>query len=217
MATRFYLPSTGVPTYTGIPFSGVWALSSNADRLPCVTILSGTAMTDKTTPIRSATGNVLNRQYVSAPLAAQTISGSVSGQLRGLESNAGANGFSAICIYVFQSGGTLPRGVLLTIQTGVSEYDITSINRKTPSNIALNPVTCQSGDVLVMEIGYRQTASSTNRTVTQRFGDSAASDLPVDETSTSDFNGWVEFNNNITFIGSTSFANSFVYWGQDTL
>lgn len=196
--TRFYLPSTGAAEVTPA-FSASWNLTTSADQLRCTTVKQATTMTNKVTANSSSVQNILNRQYVSDPIAGQTISGTVNGQVRGRESNNAMNGFSSITIRVVSNDGTTVRGTPLAITTGATEYSTAVTNRNTPISSALTSVNAQNGDRIVIEIGARQMAASTNRNVTQSFGDDSATDLAVDETTTTADNPWVEFSGDIKF------------------
>jgi hypothetical protein len=194
-ATRFYLPSTGAadvtPAYTNLP----WSIVTSADSLKCVTTRIGSAMTSKDSATGSSKVTTLNRQYVSAPLNAQTISGTVRGQVRGNYSNKATN--PALGIYVVSRDGTTLRGTLLAITDG-SAYTKTLTNRSTPASLALSSVGAQQGDRIVIEIGGDQTSNG-NSHVTQSFGDDNATDLPVDNSTTTAYNPWVEFSGTIGF------------------
>ena len=138
---------------------------------------------------------ILNRQYISQPLVAQTISGTIKGQLRGSESNAGMDGVASIGIFVCNAQGVIV-ATLLTITnpalTG-NEYTNTLANRNTPISSTLSSYTCVNGDRLVIEIGVSQKANSNNRNVTHSFGDNSATDLPEDQTTTTANNPWIQF------------------------
>lgn len=201
MSTRLYFPSTGVCNIE-IPFSGTsngWALTGVAQRLYLTRSASGTLMASTTSNQSSAVENLLVRQYISPPLAAQTFAGSVSGQMRGSESNAAANASSAIGIRIVNSLGTTERGLVLPITTGTLEYTTSLVNRFSPPKTNVIGSTSQAYDRLVIEVGGRKLAASTNRTVTLSHGDNST-DLPTDESTTAANNPWIEFSNNISFL-----------------
>lgn len=196
--TRFYLPSTGTAEISPA-FTASWNLTTSADQIRCSTIKQATTMTSKTTANGSSIQNILNRQYVSDPIAGQTISGTVKGQIRGNESKNSMNGFCSIIIRVVSNDGSTDRGTPLAITTGGTEYSTSLTNRNTPVSTALTSVNAQNGDRIVIEIGARQTATSNNQNVTQSFGDNNATDLPEDETTTTANNPWVEFSGDLIF------------------
>lgn len=213
--TRYYLPSTGAadvnPTY-----SSDWHNNGSAARLELVTTKISSAMTSATatTDATAGTRYHLIRQYVSNPLAAQTITGTVKGVISGLESNTAADVTLAIKIFVVSNDGATVRGTLLAISTpddytpgtgvGGSEFTNVSLtNRQVKdateaTSLTLTDVTTVSQDRLVIEIGTAERTTNSTRTMTVRIGDASASDLAENETGTSDDNPWVEFSANIT-------------------
>lgn len=99
-----------------------------------------------------------NQRLISLPLAAQTISGTLSIKIGGREANAAANYFLSMYLYVTVGDTNVVRGVLL------SQYDDV-ITEFTPSGavvslsgIALSSLAIQDGDRLVLEVGYINTS-----------------------------------------------------------
>jgi len=205
MATRIYLPSSGA-TRISPAFDGAWGLITGADRVRAVAgLASKTAMASKSTAETSATPvNVLSRQYIVGPLKAVEISGTVKGRIRAQEANADAEYRAQIVIRVVSSDGGTVRGTLRAADSEAlsSEFGTGLVNRAFPLATlepqALSPVTAQAGDWLVIEIGYfSHNAHTTSRNGTFHYGDAAASDLPEDETTTTDLNPWIEFSQDI--------------------
>lgn len=203
--TRFYLPSATDAPGISPGFDANWDKTSQADRLQMNMAKMATAMTSKTCSENVSTNpyNVLTRQYISPPLAAQTISGNVKGQIRCQEDNTAADFCKALVIKVVDSTGAL-RGTLLQLfpVSLASEFNQPSLqNRNFPASTALGSVVCQAGDRLVIEVGIRSfNTVTTNYTATHRFGDATGSDLAEDETTTTDNNPWIEFDSAITFL-----------------
>ncbi len=204
MATKFYLPhNTGLGTAPISPaFSTEWGVTGSAERAALLLTSGQTAITSKTTASNTSVAWVLNRQYISAPLAAQTISGTISGQVRGNSSNAAAVHSSAVSVRYLSNDGTTIRGTGLPIGSGSSAFTTTLTNRITPTGTTLTNVAVSEGDRIVIEIGARQNASSSNRTATQSFGNNAASDLAFEQTGTAALNPWISFSSNIKFLNS---------------
>ncbi len=153
-------------------------------------------------------------RYVIGPLAAQTISGTVKVQMRGSESNAGANATGATAIKIIKPDGT-DRSVLLA-QTASDSATVgnefkTSLTNATFKNVAeiaamiLTPQTSTAGDYLVIELGFRS-ATTTPRTVNLSYGDNSSTDLPEDTTTTTANNPWVEFSADIPLLHTGSSA-----------
>ncbi len=153
-------------------------------------------------------------RYVIGPIAAQTISGTVKCQMRGSESNAGANATPAIAVKLIKPDGT-DRSVLL-IQTASDSATVgnefkTTLTNATFKNVAeiaamtLTPQTATAGDYLVIELGFRS-ATTTQRTVNLSYGDNSATDLLEDTTTTAANNPWVEFSADIPLLHTASAA-----------
>lgn len=210
MATRFYLPSAGSAPVS--PASWLFPQQATSPlTLPALTAVSTTAMTSKTES-RSATvvGSPVGMfRWVSRALAAQTVSGTISGQMRGLESTTSGNCALALAIKVVQSDGT-DRGTLLAVTGSTNsitppEFTTAGLTNRSHQNTAgttslpLTSVVCSAGDFVVVEIGFIQRLFSVAWTVTLSYGDDSATDLPVDQTTTAANNPWVEFSNSITF------------------
>ena len=203
-ATRFYLPSTGIAQVSPA-FSASWNLTTAADRIRMYNahyrinsaMTAKTATGDNTTP-----QSILNRQYVSDPIAGQTITGTVKGQLLGNENNVGFDGVSAVLIRVVSNDGATVRGTLLALTYPVlagNEYLVsTDENRYTPVSTALTSVAAQNGDRIVVEVGF-YCYSKNSKIGSQTFGDNNASDLPEDQTTQTQNNPWIEFSADIQF------------------
>ncbi|HEX4611490.1 MAG TPA: hypothetical protein VH092_25070 [Urbifossiella sp.] len=215
MVTRFYLPSTGAADASP-GFDAGWEYTAAADRLKCVTTKISSSMTSKTGTETSSTANedILVRQYVSDPIGAQTITGTVKGQIRAQESGSSGDQRAQVVIKVVSNDGSTVTGTLLAMDTSAlsNEFATTLTNRKFPkgsSGASLSSVAANSGDRIVIEIGARKgDASSTNFVATLSFGDNSGTDLAEDEVTTTANNPWIEFSQTLSFstgmIGSAA-------------
>ena len=200
----------------------------------------GSAHSDQNLPVPSVQGLA---QFISDPIAAQTISGIIKGQLFAQELNTVTKSMMcrAIIIRVFNNDFTVERGILLEdIPTSLeSEFagtwmDTLYINRKCPPPMTLNPVACQDGDRIVVELGITCFAPNTppnpGADIPQQdaFGVIATYncgiDLPEDESQRglliqnlneapegsllSVFNPWIEFEQDIVFVGGPKLSLS---------
>jgi len=157
--------------------------------------------------------NALSRQYISEPLAPQTITGTIKGQIRAAQGLSAAADMNAqMLVKVVSNDGLTERGVLLPLDNSAlsSEY-VTGVmyeNRKFPlasASYALNSVVTQDGDRLVFEIGTNAHNSVGNIfTHTLVFGDNSATDLPEDEATTAANNPWIELSQSILFQGQST-------------
>src|SRR4030095_12797656 len=112
MPPRVYTNSSGTVGVT--PSTWEFTAQINPVTVPgTLTQNTGSVMTDKveSTGTTSPTFRAMGRTILG-PLAAQTISGTVAGNMRALEGSTGANATLALAIKIVQPNGT-KRGVLL--------------------------------------------------------------------------------------------------------
>jgi hypothetical protein len=203
--TRFYLQSTGTPAVTPA-ISATWNNTDNNIVRTMNTAKQSTTMSSNTGSVPNVT-NTLFYQWVSAPLAAQTLSGNVKGQIRSQLNNvSGATCSTRIIITVVNSAGTIV-ATLLGATSGTATLTTTLTNRTTPASTALSSYACANGDRIVVEIGIVRTTGTTARNGTIRSGDSDAADLAENNTATTDNNPWVEFSSTINFQVAASTGN----------
>lgn len=210
MATRFYLPSTGAPSIS--PAFGAWDITTGADRISAVTTRISSSFTNKSSTTLSA-GNInyLLRQYVSAALAAQSISGTIKGNMRCIADSFGG-GALVVTIAKCNSAGS-GRTTILTF-TFAADYDATVppafesatlTNRRlegpTADDFALDLTTTavSAEDRLIIELGLISNVANDSFAFIN-FGDNSSTDLGENETETTANNPWVEFSNTISFF-----------------
>lgn len=221
MATRFYFPSavTQDITVNPAPSSSDWGSTSGFQRRKLNTSKIGEAFGNSaagtlpnTAGTAAAGANALCRQYVSAPLAAQTISTSatLSSQCMVREANASHNIDAArVSVYVVTGDGSAVRGVLLSAgQYGTTGNEWSAGGSTASRNCKVilggtavqNTISVQDGDCLVFEIGpYTSVGGTGTPNGTVRVGDNNTADLPVNDTQTTDGAGWFEISSNLTF------------------
>jgi hypothetical protein len=204
MSLRMYLPSTRTAPVS--PAYYATNKTSEADRIFFSPVKQGTVMTTKasTDLVNTNPYTFTTRQYVSDPLSAQTITGTVKGQIRAWESQADSDFCAGIVIRVVSGNGSSFRGTLLEYLPGslTSEFSNSSLTNRyyPPSATALSDVTSQAGDRLVVDIITKSFNSfATTRTANHRFGDESETDLPENETNAEDYNPWLEFSMDISF------------------
>ncbi len=212
MSTRFYLPTTGNAAVSPA-FDAAWGVTAGADTLTLSSSRSGSAFATKTTA-ESTTSvvDVLSRQYISEPLVAQTISGTVKAIIRASENTSTADARAQVVIRVVNGRGDVVRGTLLAASAAslASEFGASLQDRKFPlawsgSGASVSSVAAQTGDRLVVEIGWRaHNTASTSRSASFEYGDAAGSDLPEDETGTSQLCPWVELSATLAFLPKVS-------------
>jgi hypothetical protein len=211
---RFYFQT---PSFEAAPVSpnpgSLWDVNGlvTADRRGLLSpTVRGSTMADlEQSALGHAQGDdVLIAQFVSPPLAAQTIDGTFKMYMKARENTASDDMASQVVIRVVSLDGTTEQAVLYagqseTTDPPTSEWTTTQTNRGFP-RAGLLPATlssyaCADGDRLVVEVGYRgfsAPGAGINREI--RVGDAAASDLPEDETTTTDLRPWIAFSDTIS-------------------
>ena len=157
--------------------------------------------------------DILFRQFIcQTPLAAgQTINGSqaIKFQIRAQEGSPFNNMFTAIGIRIIDADGiTVNKTILAVTRDGTEISDFSLVNCRFTANSAAGDYTTVSGDRLVIEIGTGGSPLPLGHDSDLRIGDASASDLPEDDSSTSDYNPWVEFTNILSFGGTTHQAEA---------
>ena len=147
-----------------------------------------------------------HRQYVSRPLAAQTLSGNVTAQFQCSETFNNDNLFLTLKILVCNNSGSTTQATLLAITRDTVTELRTALTNQTFPSTALSSFACAAGDRLVIEIGAGGNITSgtggvIGHNASIRWGCSASSgDLPVDTSTTATtWRPWLEFSNNFTF------------------
>src|SRR5690349_1662341 len=149
MATRIYLPSSGAADVSPA-FTASWNSTVGADRVHTAINRRSTGQSTKiTAEISGGPKFILLRQFVSNPLAAQTFSGTLKGQIKAAESAAALDATLAILVKVVSNDGTIDRAQLISItasQLNTTPPEFTaagSINRqfKNASDISNIPIT----------------------------------------------------------------------------
>ena len=207
MATRLRLPH---PSGAGLPsvspaYHAEWEFTDFAIRSRIGPRRYNTGRTPYSGPHENASGtqDVLAIQYVSDPLTAQTISGTVRGIVPCRESNIATDARAQMIVRVCSNDGTTFRGTILAADTGSLTNELTTAVSPFPNvmfprghvNTTLTPLTIQSGDRLVIEIGTRSHAAgdSTDRTFSYQIGDDVGlADCAEDEVGTTGC-AWLEF------------------------
>jgi hypothetical protein len=212
MATRLYFPASDASPLPSQAFDTSWTYTSEATRTKLNNTKGVSAITIGTQIGPWTSGQkALDRQLISTRMAAGnsfTFAGAtMSGQLMVREYN---NGDNASTIYfvvkiISEDGSTVRRTWRSSAGSSVAEF----INNATHRNktIAAGAVTDTTdyttvlGDRLLVEIGYSDSSGATPE-ASAKWGENAT-DLPVNETQTTDGAGWFEFLNNITFAGES--------------
>ena len=211
MTTRFYLRDTQGAGNRPVPITpdvdSAWeaTISTGLER---IRILPGAAKSNQafTTSIHSDTDNtnqdVVYKQYIAPLTAGETITGAqaLKFQIRAQETANNNNLFTSCGIRVIAADGvTVRKTVIAVTRDGTEMSSTTLLNRQWAETSVAGDYTILQGDFLVIEVGVGGDPSGPNsHSSSLRFGDNSGSDLPEDNTSTDDFNPWVELTDTLT-------------------
>lgn len=194
MAMRFYLANVAEPVAIGANYNGGW----NATDSPFLGHLridkSGSASISKAETTTTTNWDVLLGRWVSDPmLRTGTLAGTVQWVLGLVESHANANMHVHLYAYITQGDTTQIRGVLLNDYVSATEFPTTAEGQAS-GVVAVEPVDCQVGDRLVVEVGYQaRNTSATSYTGTLYYGGTGSPDLTGGSTNVTSEPGWIEF------------------------
>lgn len=217
MPTRFYFQGTGTPAISpayntaGDYNVSNWNDTSGAVRRTMKTTKQNIANTIFSESSNSDSGSyrVLLAQFVSDPLAEQTLGGTVSGWIGTRESNTAADMFVYSILKQVSSTGTLKAVLAVASDSSGSEFT-TSTNyvarnlfRQT-TTVTMISADIADGDRLVYEVGYKREATVTNSyTGYIRVSDNQASDVTSNGASTTSADTWMEFSETVYMQGDT--------------
>ena len=194
-----YLPSTGAAAVSPT-FDANWEETGDAVRLAMVTTKITSAMTTKSITAVATAQDLLFLQYVSDTLAAQTLAGPISIQMRTAEALATADAFCRMALKVISEDGATVRATLLAFADFGSgtEWNTALRNQIFAFQDQITSYTCILGDRLLLELGCNHAAAAVSLSVSH--GDDNASDFAEnDETQTTALNPWLKFYKRVTF------------------
>ena len=202
MPTRFYFSSSS-STEISPAVATTWEHTGDLVRRRCGVIKDNSAsasaaFTDEGAHGLTSSDTVL-LQYISDPIEAQTLDAQIVDiQFRGSETAAGNNISLTWLIKVVSNNGTSVTGTALAIRRDASEFATSLTNRS--DSATTTAVTANAGDRIVFELGHGgSTALGGGHNGTISLGSDSATDLAVDDTTTTADNPWIEFANAITF------------------
>jgi hypothetical protein len=163
--TRLYL-GANTPSYTPATVRGAWDdIAGAVTRALVQTKIDGDFITSITRTETSASSewDVLLYRGVSAPLAAQTISGTLDLVVGVDVDNAAADFCWHVHLYVTQGDTDTPRGTLLNdyVEVLAQEWPATDAGKALLEPQPLTPLAISAGDRLVVELGYIARNTST--------------------------------------------------------
>jgi hypothetical protein len=208
--TRFYFPAAASNTSGLTPsFDAGWNNTAEAARSDLVSSKGSSAITAGTQVgawTATAGQTALDRQWISKPLAAQTISGTFSLMLMTRE-YAGTDNVDRIItgLYVVNSSGTKVHTLKAIGNSGTTLEFVANATHRTHTGanaVAITSYSCASGDRIVAEIGYSNSTSATTPEASAKWGENATDATLGDNATTADRAGWLEFSANLTFAST---------------
>lgn len=215
MATRLYFPATEASPVNPAIDAGWDDIGGLLRRKLADTKGSSAITIGSTISITEDTLNdAIDRQYVSTRMNAGIVftatTHTVSMQLMVREYATTDNVDMAItCIKIVSEDGNTVRATIKAIGGGFLTLEfINNVSHR--NHTVANAYTLDAsyttvlGDRICVEIGYRSsTGANTTPQASAKWGENVT-DLPVNNTQTTDGAGWIEFSNTITFAGEVS-------------
>lgn len=195
MATKFYLPYSGTAPAITPAVDAAWEVSSGMSRLPTFITKTDTPLTNITWADSDATSqDICLRQYITEPIAAQTIGvQTVTFCIRG-KAQPESNGLITLGIRTVSNDGSTVRGTNLAVTRDGNELHPSGAMRSRVLTATTSSVAAQANDRLLIEIGIGgDPDAGSDHDCTLRIGDSAVSDLAGLDDETGDLNPYVEF------------------------
>ena len=218
MATRLYFDAVTEPAISPT-FDAGWARTDQAVRRRLNRTVQASAMTDFqcTTSASGVPNFVLTAQFLLVGLAAQTLTGTCTGQVRAFASSGALNATLAVRVAVCDVDGAnilealAINAAAVTTTTIPPEFALLRTNRRFLTTAEATPLTLSDTEIpvngaLLVEVGYRTENTNQARSSTLVFGDDNVSDLPEDDAETDALNPWIEFSMDLTEyqdVGST--------------
>lgn len=200
--TTMYLEATGelnggvhgaFSTWTSTG-SAIFVSTEKTGFKQSTTIASTTIAVDNS----SGTATTCFAQFISPPLNAQTISGTITGYARmSIANTSGATVQSRVKITVINRGGTVV-ATLLAITSGAANLTTTLTSYQILNAAAISSYSCANGDRICIEVGIGRSAGTTARNGTVSFGSSSATDISAAGSTTAN-NPVIIFSGNISF------------------
>ncbi|MEI9958051.1 MAG: hypothetical protein WDM90_17505 [Ferruginibacter sp.] len=201
--TRFYL-NTGTASAVTPAFNTNWQVTSGAARYEMSTVKDGstTGSNVSASAAGTPTRRVLIDQFVSEPLAAQTIAAGTTftGQVQYKVTTTPTSGVGAVYLRVINSNGTIANEVANVVSPTVFTTT-TNANGTFSYTVPAGGIAITAGQMIVIDLGWNYTVgSSSTRTASATEGSSVGSDLPYNTASATLANPWFQFSQNLVFL-----------------
>ena len=200
MASRFYLPASGTAAVSPA-FDATWDVTTTSPRRP-LTSGGSTSLATQITDTETSAGpqDVLSAQFVSAPIAAQTITGTMSVVIPAVESNASTLAYLEVVVRVVSNDGQTVRG---TLYSGIDGTELAwpAVATRIFNAVSVTSVAALTGDRIVVEMGaWFNNVTASARSANIRYGDlNTLTDYALTSALTTTVERpWVEFSQTIT-------------------
>lgn len=207
MASRWYFSAAGTIAGVEPAYDAGWNYTTEASRRALLAAKSASESLTIGTQIgpwtATAGQTALDRQYISEPLKAQTISGTFKGQVMTREYATTDNVDRLfVAVKVVSNDGTTVRATLFARANATTTLEfisnVTHRNKRIADGDTLSSYDCTDGDRLLIEIGYSNSTAGTTPEASARWGaPTGTNDLPENETQTTAGVGWIEFSADI--------------------
>ncbi len=206
--TTFFLEATGAASSGASGAFSSWESTGSAiiRQANQTGFKQSTTLANTTIAVANAlaTDETCFGQFISPPLMAQTISGTVTGYARMSIANVtGATVQSRIKITVINRAGTVV-ATLLAITAGAANLTTTLTSVQIANAAALSSFACAAGDRICIEVGIGRSLGTTARNGTVDFGSSSATNISSAGVTTAN-NPVVTFSGNISFYKGVTF------------
>lgn len=190
---RFYLQNSAAG-YVPPTLRGGWDDTSGSNSFKMAKAKSGTITSYSKSEYTSIRKTYLHSRVISDALPYnKTIQGTLTYCLGMNESNAAADFYPQIHVYVTVGDTDVVRGTLLSQNRGVVELSTGTSSGILVTDLELSSVDALAGDRIVVEVGfYAANISSTKYTSLLYYGGTNATDLSAG-ASISTYTGWFEF------------------------
>jgi hypothetical protein len=187
--------SSTAPTF----YTATWQVTTGAERFDMATNKDGSTIASKTSGQVGAVAIVscLIDQFISAPLKAQTITGTLDGQIRfNYNVSTSTTGKGKVIVRVINTDNSVATEVGSMSTTNLT----TTLTNRTLIQINVGTLNITTGQRLVIELGWIESVgTNTTRTGTASRGSSAGVNLAVDNTTTTANDPWILFSQTIQF------------------
>lgn len=196
--TTLYL-NTGVASPYTPAVNAAWNVTTGNTRLMMKPVKDGStiATVQSGNTGAAAVRKILIRQWISEPLAAQTLNGTMTGQILGrISSTSSRSGQGWIYLRLIDADGT----VASEIGSSSTNSYTTTLTNRTYTNITLSSVSVTAGQRLCIDVGWNyQTGTNTATNGSNSYGSNNGTDLPVNNTTTTANDPWVRFSQTLIF------------------